>query len=63
MAQVKCGAPSCAVLTSSYCQRCHKTAYCSRACQAAHYREHKPQCTAAPAAAGAQGGCAPPASH
>ena len=32
------------------CSRCKTTAYCSRACQAAHWKKHKRSCTPAPEA-------------
>jgi ankyrin repeat protein len=39
-----CGRPSCLERGSKKCGGCHKTRYCSTACQRLHWSEHEPTC-------------------
>lgn len=34
----------CQALTSKRCSKCRKLSYCSKGCQASHWRFHRPQC-------------------
>jgi hypothetical protein len=34
----------CQALTSKRCSKCRKLSYCSKGCQASHWRYHRPQC-------------------
>ncbi|KAG9408581.1 hypothetical protein AC1031_020437 [Aphanomyces cochlioides] len=40
----RCAFPECTQAGTKTCNRCHKARYCSRECQASHWKEHKKFC-------------------
>jgi hypothetical protein len=50
--QRACGAAACGAAAEQLCAGCRLVAYCSRECQRAHWRAHKPLCRARAVPAG-----------
>ena len=44
-AKAHCASPACAGQGAKRCGACRKAWYCSRACQTAHWPEHKRECS------------------